>query len=84
MALEVINPFFSKDGMGETTDKKKVRIFSMNKKIAEEIEKKAVDNRLPCPAARKIAQDLAVAYKEVGETADALKIKITHCELGCF
>ncbi len=56
----------------------------MNKKIAEEIEKKAVDSRLPCPVARKIAQDLAVAYKEVGETADALKIKITNCELGCF
>jgi hypothetical protein len=56
----------------------------MNKKITEEIEKKSIDNRLPCPVARKIARDLTVAYKKVGETADALKIKITHCELGCF
>jgi len=56
----------------------------MNENIAEEIEKKAIDNKLPCSVARKIAQDLAVSYKEVGETADALKIKIASCELGCF
>jgi hypothetical protein len=68
--------------MEGTTDKE--RICSMNKNIAEEIRKKAIDGKLPCAVARKIAQDLAVTYKEVGETADALKIKIVHCELGCF
>jgi hypothetical protein len=83
MVIQEISPFVSKDGTGETTDSKH-RILFMNKKIAQEIEKKAVDHRLPCPVARKIAKDLAVAYKEVGETADALEIKITNCELGCF
>jgi hypothetical protein len=56
----------------------------MNDKIAEEIRKNAVNGRLPCAAARRIAEELSVPYKEVGGTADELKIKITGCELGCF
>ncbi len=56
----------------------------MKDKIKEAIKKKAVNNRLPCPAARKIAEQLSVSYREVGETADDLHIKITNCELGCF
>jgi hypothetical protein len=56
----------------------------MNDKIAEEIRKKAVNDRLPCAAARRIAEELSVPYKEVGKTADELKVKITGCELGCF
>ena len=56
----------------------------MNDKIAEEIRKKAVNDRLPCAAARRIAEELVVAYKEVGRTADELNVKITGCELGCF
>ena len=56
----------------------------MNDKIAEEIRKKAVNDRLPCAAARRIAVELSVPYKEVGRTADELKVRITGCELGCF
>jgi hypothetical protein len=56
----------------------------MNNKIAAEIKKEVVNNRLPCPVARKIAQKLAVPYWEVGKTADELKVKISECELGCF
>lgn len=56
----------------------------MKEKIAEQIKKESVNNRLPCPVARKIAQELSVSYKEVGRTADELKVKITDCELGCF
>jgi hypothetical protein len=74
--------FQGREGMEDSTDKG--RTCSMNKNIAEEIEKKAVDNKLPCPVAGKIAQDPAVTYKEVGGTADELKMKIAHCEPGCF
>jgi len=56
----------------------------MKNRIAEEIRKKAVNNRLSCPAARKIAEELSVSYKEVGRIADELKVKIAACELGCF
>lgn len=56
----------------------------MKNRIVEEIKKKTVNNRLPCHVARKIAEDLAVSYKEIGKAADELNIKITSCELGCF
>jgi len=60
------------------------RGFKMNNKIAAEIKKKVVNGRLPCPVAREIAQRLSVPYREVGKTADELKVKIARCELGCF
>ncbi|GAB4407542.1 MAG: molybdopterin-guanine dinucleotide biosynthesis protein MobB [Thermodesulfovibrionales bacterium] len=53
-------------------------------KIRSAIKEKAIDGRLPCPLARKIAEELSVSYKEVGEVADRLEIKIIDCELGCF
>lgn len=56
----------------------------MKEKIKEEIRKRSKNNRLPCPVARKIAQELGVPYKEIGNAADELKVKITGCELGCF
>jgi hypothetical protein len=56
----------------------------MKDRIAEEIQKKALNNRIPCPVARKIARELSVSLKEVGKVADELKVKITDCEFGCF
>ncbi len=56
----------------------------MNEKLKEEMLRKAVDNRLACAAARKLAEDLGVSYNDVGALADALGIKITDCQLGCF
>lgn len=53
-------------------------------KILEKIEKKALRGRLPCPTARLIAEELGVSYREVGEAANQLKVKITNCDLGCF
>jgi hypothetical protein len=56
----------------------------MEDKIKESIKQKAFNNRLPCPVARKIAEELSVSFKDVGRAADELKVKITGCELGCF
>jgi hypothetical protein len=56
----------------------------MEDKVIEEIKKRASNNRLPCPVARKIAQEFSVSPEEIGRAADDLKIKITDCELGCF
>jgi hypothetical protein len=53
-------------------------------KITEEIKKRATGGKLPCAIARKIAEELGISYKEVGEAADNLHIKITTCQLGCF
>ena len=56
----------------------------MKKELKEEMLKKAVNGKLSCPAARKIAEKLGISYKEAGEAADELGIKIKDCQLGCF
>lgn len=59
-------------------------IAEKKEKILEEIKKRATDGRLQCAIARKIAEDLGVSYKDIGEAADNLQIKIINCQLGCF
>jgi LAO/AO transport system kinase len=44
----------------------------------------AVDGRISCASARKIAEESKVPFGEVGKAANELKIKIRNCELGCF
>jgi len=57
----------------------------MKKKEMEHLLKeRAVDGKISCTVARKIAEDLDVPYGDVGATANELKIKIKSCELGCF
>jgi hypothetical protein len=56
----------------------------MKDRVEEEIKKQAVEGKLPCATARKIAEKLGISYKDVGEAADKLHVKITSCQLGCF
>jgi hypothetical protein len=56
----------------------------MQDKIQKELKQRSKNDRIPCPVARKIAEELSVSYKEVGRAADELNIKITGCDLGCF
>ena len=56
----------------------------MNEELKKEMQKLSKDGRIPCGAARKLAEDLGVSYKEVGDLANALGIKIKDCQLGCF
>ncbi|MDI6889340.1 MAG: hypothetical protein QMC83_00145 [Thermodesulfovibrionales bacterium] len=59
-------------------------MVEMKDRVVEEVKKKAVKGKLPCPTARMIAEELGVSYKAVGEAADKLNVKITDCQLGCF
>ena len=56
----------------------------MKEELREEIMKKAVDRKLPCAVARKIAEDFGISYSSLGAAADELGIKIKNCQLGCF
>jgi len=56
----------------------------MNEELKQEMVKKAVDGKLPCSAARKIAEDLNIPYNEVGDAANDLGLRIKSCELGYF
>jgi DNA-binding Lrp family transcriptional regulator len=54
------------------------------KRIRETVEKTAEDGRMPCREALRIADELKVSREEVGKILNELKIKIVHCQLGCF
>jgi len=56
--------------------------------LADELETKIksslVNGRLPCAIAFKIAKEMKVSPRDVGEAANRLSVKISNCQLGCF
>lgn len=52
--------------------------------IIDKVKEAAADGRLTCPEARRIADELGVPAKVVGQACNELKIKISGCALGCF
>ena len=56
----------------------------MPNELDEKIKASLVDGKLPCPVAFKIAKEMKVGPKEVGDACNRLKIKIRSCQLGCF
>ena len=56
----------------------------MNDKLEAKIKASQIDGKLTCPVCFQIAQELNVSLKEVGESVDALKIRVSDCQLGLF
>jgi hypothetical protein len=56
--------------------------------VASELENKIseslVNGKLSCPAAFKIAKDLKVSPKDIGDACNKTGVKISGCQLGCF
>lgn len=52
--------------------------------IRAAVREAASDGKLSCTRARRLAEELGVAPREIGRAADDLGIKIKACELGCF
>ncbi|NPV69475.1 MAG: hypothetical protein HPY55_02360 [Firmicutes bacterium] len=52
--------------------------------VREAVKRAAANSRLPCREALELAKRLGVSPSEVGKAADALGVKITGCQLGCF
>jgi hypothetical protein len=57
---------------------------AVDERIADAIRSRLEDGRLPCTAARAVADMLGVAPSEVGRTADQLRIHLTRCQLGLY
>lgn len=57
---------------------------TMEKTLEEKIRASLVNGKLPCAVAFKIAGELNVSPRKIGEMANRLKIKIAACQLGCF
>jgi hypothetical protein len=56
----------------------------VNTEIEKKINSSLVNGKLPCVVAFKIAEELKVGPREVGDTANKLSIRICNCQLGCF
>ena len=52
--------------------------------IEKRIRAKARENRISCKQALGLAEELDVSPKRIGDTANAMKIRIRACQLGCF
>ena len=56
----------------------------MESKLETRIIESLFDGKLPCPSAFKLAKELRIAPKDVGDAVDNMGIKICSCQLGCF
>jgi hypothetical protein len=52
--------------------------------LRAKIQATAREGKMPCAAAFRLAEELGISRREVGNLLDELKIKITQCQLGCF
>jgi len=55
-----------------------------NSLLDKEILNSVTDNELSCVTAFEIAERLHIQAKDIGETADRLKIRLVNCQLGLF
>ena len=64
------------------------KIIMPDQSVAPELEKairdKLLKGTLPCAAAWKIAEKMALPRMKVASACQALKIKVTPCQLGAF
>jgi len=56
----------------------------MSQEIIDAVLERARDKRISCGAAFRIAEELSVSPLKVGETADAIGIRLYHCQMGLF
>ena len=52
--------------------------------LVEKIKGQTKNGRISCRQALKLASELEVSPKEIGDLLNELKIKIAGCQLGCF
>lgn len=52
--------------------------------LRNRIRAAAPEGKIPCAAAFKLAEELNISRKELGNLLNELRIKIIQCQLGCF
>ncbi len=52
--------------------------------IKNEIEKRSINNEIPCAVAFEIAEDIGVLPAEVGKTIDLMNYQLVKCQLGLY
>jgi hypothetical protein len=52
--------------------------------VKARIKAAAPNDKITCAAAFRLAEELGLSRKDLGELLNELKIKIVQCQLGCF
>lgn len=52
--------------------------------ILTEVKRRSRNGKIACAAALKLARELKISTRRVGQAANELGIKIRACQLGCF
>jgi len=55
-----------------------------HEELRDKIRAAAPEGKIPCAAAFRLAEDLKISRKELGDLLNDLRIKIIQCQLGCF
>jgi hypothetical protein len=58
--------------------------LAMDERIAKAIRERLSEGKLRCVDAFRIAEEMAVMPLDVGETADAMEVRLARCQLGLF
>jgi hypothetical protein len=58
--------------------------WKLNEKAAEAVREKAVDGKISCADAARIAGRLQIGMADMGATIDLLEIQLVKCQLGLF
>lgn len=52
--------------------------------VRDKIRAAAPEDKIPCAAAFRLAEELGISRQELGNLLNDLRIKIIQCQLGCF
>ncbi len=55
-----------------------------NEDVKTKIRAAAPEGKIACAAAFRLADELGISRKELGNLLNELRIKIIQCQLGCF
>jgi hypothetical protein len=52
--------------------------------VKTRIRAAAPEGKIPCATAFRLAEELGISRKDLGNLLNEMKIKIVQCQLGCF
>ncbi|MDO9070474.1 MAG: hypothetical protein Q7V36_03045, partial [Deltaproteobacteria bacterium] len=61
-----------------------IEVLMSPEDIKTRIKAAAPEGKIACAAAFRLAEELGLSRHDLGELFNELKIKIAHCQLGCF
>jgi hypothetical protein len=56
----------------------------MSEDVKARIKAAAPNGKIACATAFRLAEELGLSRKDLGELLNELRIKIIQCQLGCF